>query len=86
MTRDKVSILLMSNRIPNMMVVSDTANNIDMILLMCVVLMPFRFAVAYSMPFIQFGCCAFFLYIKINADTIVVLLLTSSHTTISTPR
>ena len=44
MTRDKVSILLMSNRIPNMMVVSDTANNIDIILLMCVVLMPFRFA------------------------------------------
>ena len=44
MTRDKVSILLMSNRIPTMMVVSDTANNIDMILLMCVVLMPFRFA------------------------------------------
>ena len=26
------------------MVVSDTANNIDIILLMCVVLMPFRFA------------------------------------------
>ena len=26
------------------MVVSDTANNIDMILLMCVVLMPVRFA------------------------------------------
>ena len=73
MTRDKVSILLMSNRIPNIMVVSDAANNIDMILLMCVVLMPFRFAVAFGRYFIQFSCCSFFPYINMNADIIVVL-------------